>query len=94
MYEGIFRRLTLLDIGSVVKLIEGWEGGKMGQRNATRDQEIFAAFVEGTTLGALATQYGLTVVRIGAIVTSEKNRRTFSSERSYRDLRRQNGLKS
>jgi len=52
-----------------------------------RDQVIYAAFMDGIALETLAAQYGLTVARIGVIITSEKNRRTFSAEAPYPAMR-------
>lgn len=53
-----------------------------------RNREIYAAFKGGAPLEILSAIYGITVVRIEAILREEKNRRAYSMEDYYVELRR------
>jgi Mor family transcriptional regulator len=52
-----------------------------------RNREIFAAFQAGQTLASLGEQYGLSVVRIRALLTEEKHRHEVSPEYFYEVMR-------
>ena len=52
-----------------------------------RNREIFAGFTAGETLESLGEQYGLSVVRVRAVVIDEKHRHEVSPECFYLALR-------
>lgn len=57
------------------------------RRTLARNREIFAAFQAGQSVEGLAEQHDLSVERVRALLTDEKNRLRFSSEPFYRALR-------
>ena len=63
-------------------------GGRMGLRKTTdRNREIFASFKAGQTVESLGEQYGLSVMRVRALLTDEKHKHEVSPECFYRTWR-------
>jgi hypothetical protein len=56
-------------------------------RKTERDRELFADYEAGRSLEQLGAAYGLTIVRVKAIITGENHRRAVSPEPFYRALR-------
>jgi len=52
-----------------------------------RNRSMFAAFEAGQSLEQLGAAYCLTLTRVRAVLTDEKNRRTVSPDPFYRTLR-------
>ena len=58
-------------------------------RKTDRDRELIAAFEAGRSREELSEIYGLSVLRVQAIITVENHRRAVSPEPFYRSLRAQ-----
>lgn len=61
-------------------------------RKTDRDRELFAAFEAGRSREELSAIYGLSVLRVQAIITGEQHRRAVSPDPFYRILRAQGAV--
>ena len=60
----------------------------MGLRTTTdRNRQIYTAFAAGRTITELSQDYGLTGLRIRAILLDENHRRVVSPELFYSEIR-------
>jgi len=57
------------------------------RKTTDRNREIFASFKAGQTIESLGEQYGLSIVRVRALLIEEKHRYEVSPECFYRTWR-------